>query len=163
VFTLAVLSLKGGVGKTTVTLGMAGAAAVRGLRTLVVDLDPQANATLALDVAADGPTVADVFDKPSIQTVLDHARVEAVHHDTQRLEGRVERPLLLHRPKGPVRAVHREEAGLGHHQRPLRGHQGAAGQPTQRRRTVHQHDVVRLGQRGQTLGQHVELRARRVR
>lgn len=43
------LSLKGGVGKTTVTLGMAGAAMSRGLRTLVVDLDPQANATVVLD------------------------------------------------------------------------------------------------------------------
>ncbi len=43
------LSLKGGVGKTTVTLGLAGAAMTRGLRTLVVDLDPQANATVVLD------------------------------------------------------------------------------------------------------------------
>ncbi len=47
--TVTVISLKGGVGKTTVTLGLAGAAAARGLRTLVVDLDPQGNATLALD------------------------------------------------------------------------------------------------------------------
>jgi chromosome partitioning protein len=61
---IAVVSLKGGVGKTTVTLGLAGAALQRGLRTLVVDLDPQANATLGLappqvkfttsDVLADG-------------------------------------------------------------------------------------------------------------
>ena len=50
VFVVSVLSLKGGVGKTTAALGLAGAAAVRGLRTLIVDLDPQANATLALDV-----------------------------------------------------------------------------------------------------------------
>ncbi len=44
-----VISLKGGVGKTTVALGLAGAATARGLRTLVIDLDPQGNATLALD------------------------------------------------------------------------------------------------------------------
>jgi len=44
-----VLSLKGGVGKTSVTLGLAGAAHARGLRTLVIDLDPQANATVVLD------------------------------------------------------------------------------------------------------------------
>jgi cellulose biosynthesis protein BcsQ len=49
----AVLALKGGVGKTTTTLGLAGAAWERGLRTLVIDLDPQANATAALDP---GPT-----------------------------------------------------------------------------------------------------------
>ena len=54
VLTVTVVSLKGGVGKTTVALGLAGAAATRGLRTLVVDLDPQGNASLALDpVSAD--------------------------------------------------------------------------------------------------------------
>jgi len=47
---IAVISLKGGVGKSTVVLGLAGAAWKRGLRTLVIDLDPQANATAALDV-----------------------------------------------------------------------------------------------------------------
>lgn len=41
-------SLKGGVGKTTVALGLASAALNRGLRTLVVDLDPQSDATTAL-------------------------------------------------------------------------------------------------------------------
>ena len=46
---LAVLSQKGGVGKTTVSLGLVGSAQRAGLRTLVVDLDPQANATLWLD------------------------------------------------------------------------------------------------------------------
>ena len=40
---LSVSSLKGGVGKTTVTLGLASAAFARGVRTLVVDLDPQSD------------------------------------------------------------------------------------------------------------------------
>ncbi len=48
--TVAVLNQKGGVGKTTVTLGLASAAWAAGLRTLVVDLDAQANATWALGV-----------------------------------------------------------------------------------------------------------------
>jgi chromosome partitioning protein len=47
---VATLSLKGGVGKTTVALGLAGAALQHGVRTLVVDLDPQANATSALGI-----------------------------------------------------------------------------------------------------------------
>jgi cellulose biosynthesis protein BcsQ len=62
--TVAILSLKGGVGKTTVTLGLASAALKRGLRTLVVDLDPQCNATAALDPAATRTTVADVLADP---------------------------------------------------------------------------------------------------
>ncbi len=60
-----VLSLKGGVGKTTVTLGLAGAAARRGLRTLVVDLDPQGNATTALEPAESETTIADALENPS--------------------------------------------------------------------------------------------------
>ncbi|MGH1506174.1 MAG: ParA family protein [Acidimicrobiales bacterium] len=47
---IAVLNQKGGVGKTTVTLGLASAAWMRGVRTLVVDLDAQANATWSLGV-----------------------------------------------------------------------------------------------------------------
>ncbi|MCB0917367.1 MAG: ParA family protein [Actinobacteria bacterium] len=46
---IAVIALKGGVGKTTISLGLAGAAMQQGLRTLVVDIDPQANATLGLN------------------------------------------------------------------------------------------------------------------
>ena len=56
-----VLSLKGGVGKTSVTLGLASAALARGLRTLVVDLDPQANSTVVLDPATVRFTSNDVL------------------------------------------------------------------------------------------------------
>ncbi|MEM8925419.1 MAG: ParA family protein [Actinomycetota bacterium] len=48
--TVAILNQKGGVGKTTLTLGLASAAWAAGVRTLVVDLDAQANATWALGV-----------------------------------------------------------------------------------------------------------------
>jgi chromosome partitioning protein len=58
---ISVLSLKGGVGKTSMTLGLAGAAQSRGLRTLVVDLDPQANATVVLDPAKIEFTANDVL------------------------------------------------------------------------------------------------------
>ena len=61
---VATLSLKGGVGKTTVALGLAGAALQHDVRTLVVDLDPQANSTIALDPAPTTATVADVLDEP---------------------------------------------------------------------------------------------------
>jgi chromosome partitioning protein len=44
----ALLNQKGGVGKTTVTLGLASAAAQVGHRVLVVDLDPQGSSTWVL-------------------------------------------------------------------------------------------------------------------
>lgn len=69
---VATLSLKGGVGKTTVALGLAGAALHHGLRALVVDLDPQANATIALDTGPTTATVADVLDEPR-RSVLERA------------------------------------------------------------------------------------------
>ncbi|GAB3585783.1 ParA family protein [Amycolatopsis endophytica] len=62
--TVAVLSLKGGVGKTTVALGIASAALRRGAPALVADLDPQGNATATLDPPYTEATLADVLDDP---------------------------------------------------------------------------------------------------
>jgi len=70
VHVLSVSSLKGGVGKTTVTLGLASAAFARGIRTLVVDLDPQSDVSTGLDVSTAGRlNVADVLENPKEKTV----------------------------------------------------------------------------------------------
>ncbi|MFN8076419.1 MAG: ParA family protein [Kineosporiaceae bacterium] len=70
---ISICSLKGGVGKTSVTLGLASAALARGIRTLVVDMDPQADATTGLDVTAlRDASVADVL-RGTRRRVLDAA------------------------------------------------------------------------------------------
>jgi chromosome partitioning protein len=48
--TIAIVNQKGGCGKTTTTVNLAGCLELLGARVLVVDLDPQAHATLALGV-----------------------------------------------------------------------------------------------------------------
>jgi chromosome partitioning protein len=61
--TLAFVNQKGGCGKTTTAVNLAGALAARGQRVLLVDLDPQAHATLALSVAVEAGerSIADVL------------------------------------------------------------------------------------------------------
>jgi chromosome partitioning protein len=53
---------KGGVGKTTTTVNLAACLAEAGERSLVVDLDPQANATSGLGMRANGTSSYDLLD-----------------------------------------------------------------------------------------------------
>ena len=58
---ITVSNQKGGVGKTTTAVNLAAALARRGARVLVIDLDPQGNASTALG-AEHRPEVSSVYD-----------------------------------------------------------------------------------------------------
>src|SRR3954452_1636357 len=57
----AIANQKGGVGKTTTAVNVAACIAAAGYETLVVDVDPQGNATVGLGVSREHPGVYDVL------------------------------------------------------------------------------------------------------
>ena len=60
---IAIINQKGGVGKTTTSANLGAALAEQGRRVVVVDMDPQANASLHLGIEA-------ASHEPSVYSVL---------------------------------------------------------------------------------------------
>lgn len=69
---------KGGVGKTTTAVNLARAAHLRGLRTLIVDMDPQAATTMTVLGRMPEPGVLSVADLLSDRTRRDTGAAEVV-------------------------------------------------------------------------------------
>jgi chromosome partitioning protein len=70
---------KGGVGKTTTAINLAACLAEAGERSLVVDLDPQANATSGLGMHANGSSTYDLLDGAPLSELVKPTRFDNLY------------------------------------------------------------------------------------
>jgi chromosome partitioning protein len=72
----AVANQKGGVGKTTTAVNLSACLAEAGERVLLIDLDPQANATSGLGMRANGASTHELLDGVPLENLAKPSNVE---------------------------------------------------------------------------------------
>ena len=79
--TLSIANQKGGEGKTTTALNFSHGLATNSFKTLLIDMDPQANSTgVFLDADEKSPTVAEIFlNKQDINKTIRSTKYENLH------------------------------------------------------------------------------------
>ena len=75
----ALANQKGGVGKTTTAINLAACLAEAGERALVIDLDPQANATSGLGERANGSSTYDLLDGAPLRELVKQTKFPNLH------------------------------------------------------------------------------------
>lgn len=78
---VAIANQKGGVGKTTTAINLGASLAVAEQKTLIVDIDPQGNATSGLGIEKD-PSLATVYDVLVNQRAIQDCTVKGCHFPT---------------------------------------------------------------------------------
>src|SRR5436309_1173243 len=75
----ALANQKGGVGKTTTAINLAACLAEAGERSLIIDLDPQANATSGLGLRANGASSYDLLDGAPLSELTQATRFQNLY------------------------------------------------------------------------------------